>query len=390
MRRIGVEERRARLAVRHHLSACAPGPDVAGVARSLVALHSTDPASVFLSVRARAPMIEIDAIERALYEDRSVVRMLGMRRTVFVVPVELVPVVHMACTQALVPGERRKAVTFLEGSGVEDGEAWLRRAQDDTMEALRARGEATAAELSAAVPELRRQVLVGAGTKWEGVQGMSSRVLFLLAAEGRIARGRPRGSWISSQYRWAPMEAWLPDRGPDPTVEEARTELARRWLRAFGPATLADLKWWTGLTMGEVKRAITPLGTVEVEIDGGTGMVLPDDLEPVPAPEPWAALLPALDPTVMGWQERGWYLGEHRAALFDRSGNAGPSVWWEGRIVGAWAKRPDGEIAIRLLEDVGADAERAIECEAHRLAAWLGPVKVAPRFRTTAELELSS
>jgi hypothetical protein len=219
---------------------------------------------------------------------------------------------------------------------------------------------------------------------------MSSRVLFLLAAEGRIARGRPRGSWISSQYRWAPMEAWLPDRGPDPTVEAARTELARRWLRAFGPATLADLKWWTGLTMGEVKRAITPLGTVEVEIDGGTGMVLPDDLEPVPAAEPWAALLPALDPTVMGWQERGWYLGEHRAALFDRSGNAGPSVWWEGRIVGAWAQRPDGEIAIRLLEDVGADAERAIECEARRLAAWLGPVKVAARFRTPAELELSS
>lgn len=390
MRRIGVEERRARLAVRHHLSACAPGPDVAGVARSLVALHSTDPASVFLSVRARAPMIDIDAIERALYEDRSVVRMLGMRRTVFVVPVELVPVVHMACTQALVPGERRKAVTFLEGSGVEDGEVWLRRAQDDTMDALLARGEATAAELSAAVPELRRQVRVGAGTKWEGVQGMSSRVLFLLAAEGRIARGRPRGSWISSQYRWAPMEAWLPDRGPDPTVEAARTELARRWLRAFGPATLADLKWWTGLTMGEVKRAITPLGTVEVEIDGRTGMVLPDDLEPVPAPEPWAALLPALDPTVMGWQERGWYLGEHRAALFDRSGNAGPSVWWEGRIVGAWAQRADREIAIRLLEDVGADAERAIECEAHRLAAWLGPVKVAARFRTTAELELSS
>ncbi len=107
-------------------------------------------------------------------------------------------------------------------------------------------------------------------------------------------------------------------------------------------------------------------------------------------PEPWAALLPALDPTVMGWKERGWYLGEHGPALFDTAGNAGPTVWWDGRIVGGWAVRRDGEVVFRLLEDVGGDAVAAVEAEAARVAAWLGETQVVPRFGTPLARELAS
>ena len=82
----------------------------------------------------------------------------------------------------------------------------------------------------------------------------------------------------------------------------------------------------------------------------------------------------------MGWKERDWYLGPHAELLFDRNGNAGPTVWWEGRVVGGWSQRRDGEIAFRLLEDVGADAVTAIEAEAARLAGWLGDVRFSPGF----------
>jgi hypothetical protein len=91
----------------------------------------------------------------------------------------------------------------------------------------------------------------------------------------------------------------------------------------------------------------------------------------------------------MGWKEREWYLGPHAGLLFDRSGNAGPTVWRDGRVVGGWAQRRDGEVAVRLLEDVGADARAAVEAEAERLAAWLGDARVTPRFRTPLERELS-
>jgi len=116
--------------------------------------------------------------------------------------------------------------------------------------------------------------------------------------------------------------------------------------------------------------------------------VLPDDVDPVPAPEPAVALLPALDPTAMGWKQRDWYLGGHRGRLFDRSGNIGPTIWWDGRIVGGWAQRRDGEVVTRLLEDVGAEAAAAVASEARSLTTWLGPARVTPRFRTPLEREL--
>jgi hypothetical protein len=82
----------------------------------------------------------------------------------------------------------------------------------------------------------------------------------------------------------------------------------------------------------------------------------------------------------MGWYQRDWYLGAHRAAIFDTSGNGGMTAWWDGRIVGGWNQATDGEVFLQLLEDVGADAVDALQHEAARLTDWLGGVRVAPRF----------
>jgi Winged helix DNA-binding domain len=387
--RITVPERRARLAVRHHLAAPALADGPVEVARDLVALHGTDPASVHLAATARMRAPDVGLVELALYQQRTLLRMLGMRRTVFVVPVEVAPVVQAACTRAIALQERAKLVKLLEEHGVAgNGKGWLEEVAEATVRALLARGSATAVELGEDEPRLRQQVLLARGKPYEAWQSLSTRVLFLLAAEGRIVRARPRGTWTSSQFRWCPLEAWLPGGLAEPPVDAARVELARRWLAAFGPGTAADLKWWTGWTAGEVKRALAAIGPVEVDLDGATGLVLPGDEQPVAAPEPWVALLPALDPTVMGWAARGWFLGEHGPALFDRSGNAGPTVWWDGRVVGGWAQRKDGEVAVRLLEDVGADAAAAVDAAAERLGARLGAVRVTPRFRTPLEREL--
>jgi Winged helix DNA-binding domain len=388
MRRIGVEERRARLGLRHHLAAGAR-TDVVEAARDLVGLHGTDPATVHLAARARMRDPQVAAVEQALYEDRTLVRILGMRRTMFVEPVELMPVVQAACTDAIAIQQRRLLLTMLDGAGLADDPAgWVEEVEKVALRALEARGEATAGELAKDDPRLAQQVVVAEGKPYEGRQSVVTRILLLLAAEGRIVRGRPRGSWISGQYRWSVVDAWLPDGVAAWSLQDAQTELVRRWLRGFGPATMTDVKWWTGLPMGQVRKAVAATGAVEVDLDGAPGLVLPDDLDPVPAPEPWAALLPALDPTTMGWAGRDFYLGPHRPVLFDRNGNAGPAIWWDGRVVGGWAQRRTGEVVLRLLEDVGADATTAIEAEAARLTTWLGPVRVTPRFRTPLEREL--
>ncbi len=386
-----MRERRARLARRHRLAPGTRATTVEEVAGALVALHATDPATVHLAAGARLADPSVAAVERALYDDRTLVRMLGMRRTMFVVPRASVPVIQAACTDTVAANERRLLVRHLGEAGmVDDPSTWLKDVGDATVRALAARGEATATELAQDEPRLRTQLHMAAGKPYAAVVNVTTRVLNVLAADGRIVRGRPRGSWISSQYRWSTIEDWLPG-GLEPwSAAAARTELARQWLLAYGPAPAGDLRWWAGWTAGELNKALAGLDVVEVDLDGGgTGVLLAEDTEPVPDEPPWVALLPALDPTVMGWVDRGWYLGPHATALFDRTGNAGPTVWYDGRVVGGWAQTSTGEVRYRLLEDAGRETAARVERAAAELTAWLGPVRVTPRFRTPLERELS-
>ncbi|MGW2380529.1 winged helix DNA-binding domain-containing protein [Streptomyces sp. NPDC001658] len=388
-RYIGVAERRARLASRHRLAGAARAGSPEEVAGSLVALHGTDPATVYLAVGARLadPAKTVAETGRALYEDRALVRMHGMRHTVFVFPTDLTAVVHASTGLAVAARERAALLKDMAKSGAPDA-AWLKEVEASTLAALALRGQATAAELAEDEPRLREQFVYAAGKSYEGLHTVSTRLLRVLGVEGKVVRGRPLGSWTSSQFRWAVAPAH-----PELAPAEAQSALLRRWLTACGPATEDDLKWWTGWRVTDVRRALAAIGARPVTLDEGTGYVVDGDLGPVAGPaEPWAALLPGLDPTAMGWQQRDWYLApELRPALFDRSGNVGPTVWWNGRVIGAWAQRPDGEVVWRLLDTdgVGRDAEAAIAAEAERLQGWLGATRVTPRFRTPLEKELA-
>jgi hypothetical protein len=324
--------------------------------------------------------------------------MLGMRRTVFVVPAGLAGVVQAACTDDVASRMRRQLEKDLAKGGVGGGDAarWLRDVEAGVLRALAARGGgATGAQLSADEPRLRTQLVYAADKAYGGPANITSRVLVLIAAEGRMMRGNRRGGWSSGQFEWFLPDAWLrraAGAGVDAGLDAgaARAELARRWLAAFGPGPAADLQWWAGWTGAQTKAALAALPTAEVDLDGQTGVALADDLDfPVDAPSV-AALLPALDPTPMGWQSRSWYLGPHAPLLFDRTGNVGPTVWWAGRVVGGWAQRAAGEVVYRLLEDIGADGTAAVAAEAAALEAWLGPSRVTPRFRTPLERELSA
>ncbi|MBA3234940.1 MAG: winged helix DNA-binding domain-containing protein [Chloroflexi bacterium] len=389
-RRIGDDERLARLAIRHRLAVGTQALTLADAAASVVALHATDPVSVFLQARARMLESSPAAIERALYEDRTVLRMMAMRRTLFLVPLGDVAIVQAAASRAIAALERKRTIKMFADGGIgPDPIALLEGLETIGLAALRARGEAATAELTAVDPRLGQTFVLAAGKAYEGTMSVSSKVFFHLALDGHSARGRPLGTWIGGQYRWSPIERWLPDRIPDLPVDVARAALVRRWLAAFGPGTRDDIKWWTGWTVADVRTALATIGAVEVELDNGAiGYVLADDLEPVGATAPWVALLPALDATTMGWQARDWYLGQHRAALFDRNGNAGPTIWAAGRIVGGWAQRRTGEIVTRLLADVGTEMSRAIETEAARLQAWIDPTRIGSRFPTPLETQL--
>jgi hypothetical protein len=389
MREITDVERRARLARRHGF--IEPASTVADLAGKLAGLHSSDPVTVYLALASRRVADSPEAVDSALYEERSSLRMLGMRRTLFVLPVDLVAAVQRSYTDGFVAKDRQRVAGWLEHAGVaDDGQSHIHRMFELALSFLEEAGEASTREMTSALPELDQRFVPPVGPKWATPISVGSRIMHLLTASGLAARTRPLGTWVSSQYRYAPMERWLGAPIEEMDDQLARNHLARAWLRSFGPGTVTDLKWWTGWTLGQTRRTLEEVGAVEVALESGTGYVLSDDVDPVDPVQPWAGLLPSLDPTSMGWKERDWYFGEHAPRLFDRNGNAGPTVWWDGRVVGGWAQRSDGEIAVEYLEKVGTEAKSTVETEMARLTRFLGPTRFTPRFPTPLDQHLRS
>ena len=439
-RTVSVAERRARLVRRHRLVATERTDDVVALTDDLVALHSSDPVTVYLSAFARMLHPALAPVQAALYEDRSLIRHHAMRRTLWVFGHAAARAAHHAVTVDLVAVQHKRLLGMLSAGGIVDPPGWLAAAADDVAALLAESGPLTAREIGARLPAVAVPIPVGTG-RFATTQSAHSRVLLQLGFTGRVVRARPMGTWINGQYRWAATSAWfpggfdLPAVGSGPHAAEvtvgpvvlgaddransvgataaragdatalghgsalavdrrgAAAELARRWLRTFGPGTRTDLQWWAGWTVATTKRALADVGAIEVELHGGsttgTGYLLPDDLDEVPDPGPSTALLPGLDPTTMGWKDRDWYLDPaHVPLLFDRNGNAGPTAGVDGRVVGGWAQRPDGEIVLRLLADVGREASGALHRQADELRVLLGDTRFTPRFPSSLHTEL--
>jgi hypothetical protein len=350
------------------------------IADDLVALHSSDPVSVYLSAMVRMEHPSVDAVAEALYEQRRLVRHHAMRRTLWVATPELVRLMHATTTRKLVGPEHRRIIKLLAESQVDDPEAWLQDARARLLASLHADGAATARMLGERVPALRHPLQMSPGKSYGATVSAHTRVLLLLGFEGAIVRTRPTGTWINGQYTWSAMDSWLPGGIEGPGEREAARDLASRWLGSFGPGTSADLQWWAGWTSAVTRRALADCGAVPVDLDGAPGWLAAGDDGEVQDLQPWVALVPGLDPTTMGWKEREWYLDPSARDVFDRNGNAGPAIWADGRVVGGWAQAPDGEIRTHLFRELGRVHRRFLADRVAELGRMLGETRFTVRF----------
>jgi hypothetical protein len=386
VRHISDDERRARLAVRHGLAPAARVATPETATEAMTVLHATEPPTVYLSLWARVAGLTVADVDRALYDDRSLVKQLAMRRTLFVFPRDLLPAAWGSASARVAAAHRaRLAKEVVAGGLATDGEAWLETAMCATAERLADGSALSAVELREQVPALAGRLEMAPGKAYGGNIPIAPRVLTQLGLEGQIVRGRNGGHWRTSRPKWTAMRTWLGD-VPEPLPAAAGyAEIVGRWLRTFGPGTSADIQWWLGGTKSALTQALADVDAVAVELDGGAaGWVLPDDLDPVPDPGPWVALLPVLDPTVMGWKERGFYLGGLGPALFDSNGNAGTTAWVDGRVVGCWVQDAEGTVRVVLLEEVGDGPRQALDDEAARLTRWLDGQTVSTVYPSRA------
>ncbi|HEX3592320.1 MAG TPA: winged helix DNA-binding domain-containing protein [Pseudonocardiaceae bacterium] len=382
MRHVSEPERRARLAVRHALVPAHRASSPEAVTQAMTALHATEPATVYLSCWARMGAFEVTDLDTALYQERSLVKQLAMRRTLFVFPRDLLPAVWPSASARVATLERARLSKQIVRCGLaEDGGDWLDRARAEVLTVLADEPDGRSAmEIRAAVPMIDVRSSVPATETLS-----SSNVLVYLGVCGDVVRATNAGRWYTSRPRWTLMHHWLGDTPSAWVAAEGYRELVRRWLYTFGPGTEDDLVWWLGGTKTVVRAALAALDAVQVSLDGGgTGWLLPDDLAEVADPGPWVALLPVLDPTVMGWRGRDFYLGPHGDRVFDFRGNAGTTAWADGRIVGCWVQDEEGVVRVRLLERVPARTCRALDAEATRLTAWLGGLRIGSVYRSPA------
>jgi hypothetical protein len=353
----------------------------------MTVLHATEAATVQLALWARVPGVTLADVDAALYGDRTLVKQLAMRRTLFVFPRDLLPAAWGSASARVAVQQRKQLAKWVLEAGLADEPgAWIDAVSADVPAAMADGEPRTTRQLRDLVPALEGRFTLGKPEKrWSGEFPIGAWVMTTLGAEGRVLRGPNAGHWRLNKPSWVRTDRWLDEAPAAWPEDKGYAELVRRWLATFGPGTETDLVWWLGATKTIVRRALDDIGAVEVSLDpptgsgttSPTGWVLPDDLDPPEPVEPWAALLPTLDPTVMGWKERSFYLDPADTPyLFDRNGNGGNTAWWDGRIVGCWVQDDDAVVHLVPRHDLGADARAALDAEAERLTTWLDGVRI--------------
>lgn len=187
-----------------------------------------------------------------------------------------------------------------------------------------------------------------------------------------LRRAPTGGPWTfdgTTAYVAASLEPAVDDHG------DGVRWLVRRYLAAFGPASVPDIAQFTLLRRAVIKRAIEELGDDVVDLVGPGGASLVDlagalevpDAD-VPAP---VRLLPMWDSTLLAYADRSRVLpAEYRATVIRRNGDVLPSVLIDGYVAGVW--RPlEGGVEVSAFEPLAGDVWEQLDAEAHSLRTFL-------------------
>jgi hypothetical protein len=302
---------------------------VSQVVRRVAGVQAQDRVAGALSIRVRSSGLTRDDVERALVEERSVVRVWAMRGTIHIVPAEDAAwLVDLFAPLALTGSHRR-----LGQLGVP--EADRPRAVALIRSTLADRGPLTRAELM--------EPLARAGITTDGQA--AAHLSGLAALEGHTCFGPVRAGKPTFVLR----DDWLGHDLSRLSREEAIGELARRYVRAFAPAEAEDFASWSGLPLRDA-RAGWPTAAP------GRGGA--DATEPDP---PVMRLLPAFDTYLLGYRSREFAVpAEHARKVWPGGGIVRPTVVENGRGVATW-KRSGARIEIEPFgsDPVAADEEIA-------------------------------
>ncbi len=352
---------------RHHLEKRARAGALLDVASRLCGLHAQVMSSAELTAWARVEGLARTAVQRALWERRTLVKTWAMRGTLHVLPARDLPVWYSALSTSpryLSPARWQNAF----GISLREVE----RLSDCIAEALDGR-------------VMTREALMHEVSRISGSAAFSARVvesswgtiLKPAAFSGRLCFG-PN---VGTRVQFTRPDSWLPGGMQLIDTKEATAEAARRFLAAHGPASMHDLARWWGGGMATVRAWIAALGdeVSAVEIDGTKAYILAKDERALARCEPCRTvrLLPAFDQYVIVASYHAGRLlpGDLRGRVYRPQGWVSPVLMIDGRMEGVWRHETKGsrvEVTIEPFRGVPAWARKGAREEAERLAAYLG------------------
>jgi hypothetical protein len=364
MRKVSWQQVAAWRVRRHYLDRRAPAGRLLAVASRLCGLHAQVLSCAELTAWARVEGLKRGAVSRALWKDRTLVKTWAMRGTLHLLPARELPVWHAALSQN--PRYLRPV-------------AWKRHF-GITLEELDRLSEAVGEALADRV--LTREELVKEVGKRSGSAAFAAKlalsswgtILKPAAFSGRLCFGPSLGQRV----RFTHPATWVDSarRAVDPAA--ALTEVARRFLAVYGPATEHDLaRWWGGGGVAGARRSIEALGdeAVPVELPGSKAWMLTADARELSerAPEKSVRLLPGFDQYVVGASRHAEQLLPKglRSRVYRPQGWISPVLLVNGRMEGTWRHELQGSRVAVAIEPFGRTASwvrRAAEEEAERLA----------------------
>lgn len=313
----------ARVLTRHHLASRWEQQSPESIVSDIVSLTATDPLAPYHSLAARVANLDTGIVEAALDERHSLVRWRGMRGLLMALRRDMVPIVHAATSRQVI----RYARDFAQTKGVDS--ATYSHWAPLVLEAC-AGLELTRAELR---DRLRPPVDLGA-------------VLTVMTAEGLLVRVKPQRGRADRRMRFAPCDEALPglELGKF-SLDGARAQLLRAYVRGYGPVTRRDAAWWTGMDLKRVDRAVRMLEDelLEIGLKGREGTWLmhaadADELERAAfVGQSCVTALPANDSLMLGYADRSRFLDDvARPYVFDTVNNSAPTILVDGRVVAVW------------------------------------------------------
>ena len=341
----------------------------------MTALHATEASTPFLSLHARVRSIAVSDVEAVLYDERSLVRVMAMRRTLWIVLRDLVPAVAGSAGRRVADVQ---AAGHGQGGGRTRGHVRPRLDHDGVAAGRRVpdRTGTLGKTVARRIPDLAGTFTAAPGTKWSTEVPIMTRLLVILSAGGEVVRGRNDGHWRISRPMWTSMNSWLGEPMVPTSPETGYAEIVRRLLWTFGPVTEDDLVWWLGSTKGAVRDALADGGAIEVRLESGsTGWVLPNDTADLGvAPRDRAVGRTAADARSDDDGLAGPRLlprpVAHAVPLRSRRQrrNDGVGRRTSRRLLGAGCNE---RVELILMEDVSAEARRLLDVEVARLDEFL-------------------